>query len=604
VSSYLVLARKYRPKQFSDMVGQQSVVRTLVNAIQMSRTHQAYVFSGSRGIGKTSIARIFSKALRCQNVKLEDGLLRSCDACSDCHEIAAGTSVDVLEIDGASNNGVDNVREIRENAKFLPSSGKYKIYIIDEVHMLSTAAFNALLKTLEEPPEHVVFIFATTESHKIPETILGRCQRFDFKRVTVAQIIGRTREVLAAEKIEAEEAALNLIARSAEGSMRDALSILDQVISFSGTRITASAVRESIGLIGTELVLELLKNIQNRDAKAALQIVQDAFTQGVDLKVLLKSAMELLHALILMQAGIEKPETHFTEDELSTLRTMIDIRKLEENELIFQVFHHGLDVLSRAAQPKLIFDLLVVKTSLAEALVRIEQPDAGNAQANPRRELRQGSPSSSLTQRAERAEMLETLAKTVQSTQGATKAESFPPVAAPAPEAAPALSSGLGFSFLGNSKSEPKEAASKPAASPGSGGPVTWERLIQICAGSKPMLAILLESVVETELPTTTGGTVRLGFREKDHSKMDQMNQKSMRGEFTQLVDSIFGFKTQLEMFVSKAEGESMAERNVRLQREARDQKMRDILGNPIVQEARSLFGADLTEIKMLEVDA
>jgi DNA polymerase-3 subunit gamma/tau len=184
--SYLVLARKYRPKQFSDIVGQESVVRTLVNAIKLKRTHQAYVFSGSRGIGKTSIARIFSKALRCPNVtEKADGLLYSCDNCPDCKEIASGASVNVLEIDGASNNGVDSVREIRENAKFLPTSGLYKIYIIDEVHMLSTAAFNALLKTLEEPPEHVVFIFATTESHKIPETILGRCQRFDFKRVTV-----------------------------------------------------------------------------------------------------------------------------------------------------------------------------------------------------------------------------------------------------------------------------------------------------------------------------------------------------------------------------------------------------------------------------------
>jgi DNA polymerase-3 subunit gamma/tau len=187
--SYLVLARKYRPKQFSDIVGQESVVRTLVNAIKLKRTHQAYVFSGSRGIGKTSIARIFSKALRCPNVtEKADGLLYSCDNCPDCKEIASGASVNVLEIDGASNNGVDSVREIRENAKFLPTSGLYKIYIIDEVHMLSTAAFNALLKTLEEPPEHVVFIFATTESHKIPETILGRCQRFDFKRVTVKQI--------------------------------------------------------------------------------------------------------------------------------------------------------------------------------------------------------------------------------------------------------------------------------------------------------------------------------------------------------------------------------------------------------------------------------
>jgi DNA polymerase-3 subunit gamma/tau len=372
------------------MVGQQSVVRTLVNAIQMNRTHQAYVFSGSRGIGKTSIARIFSKALRCPNVQLKEGLLYSCDQCSDCTEIAAGSSVNVLEIDGASNNGVDSVREIRESAKFLPSSGKNKIYIIDEVHMLSMSAFNALLKTLEEPPEHVVFIFATTEPHKIPETILGRCQRFDFKRVTVAQIIERVREVLKSEGIEAEEAALGLVARAAEGSMRDALSILDQVISFSGSKITAAGVRESIGLIGTELVFELLKGILGRDAKAALAIVQTAFNQGVDLKTLLKSLSEMLHALILIQVGIEKPETEFNDDELELIRGLSGLRGLEENELIFQVLHHGLELLSRAAQPKLIFDLLVIKSSLAEAIIPADALKSEPASLSPRRAHRPG----------------------------------------------------------------------------------------------------------------------------------------------------------------------------------------------------------------------
>ena len=331
MSSYLVLARKYRPKQFSDIVGQQAVVKTLVNAIKLKRTHQAYVFSGSRGIGKTSIARIFSKALRCPNVIEKEGLLYSCDHCPDCIEIAAGNSVNVIEIDGASNNGVDSVREIRENVKFLPTSGVYKIYIIDEVHMLTSAAFNALLKTLEEPPEHVVFIFATTESHKIPETILGRCQRFDFKRMTVAQITQALKDVLRAENIEAEEAAINLIARSAEGAMRDALSISDQVISFSGMKVTAKAVRESVGLIGTEMVLAILRAVLERDAKAGLSHVQTAFGQGVDLKVLLKAMTEMLHALILMQVGIEHPETHFNDDELGQVAAMKSLRGLEEN---------------------------------------------------------------------------------------------------------------------------------------------------------------------------------------------------------------------------------------------------------------------------------
>ncbi len=572
------------------MVGQQAVVRTLVNAIQMNRTHQAYVFSGSRGIGKTSIARIFSKALRCPRVELRDGILHSCDQCSDCIEIAAGTSVDVLEIDGASNNGVDNIREIRESAKFLPSSGQYRIFIVDEVHMLTTQAFNALLKTLEEPPPHVVFIFATTEPHKIPETILGRCQRFDFKRVTVAQITGRLKEVLSAEQIEAEEAALGLIARSAEGSMRDALSILDQVISFSGAHITTTAVRESIGLIGTELVFQLLRGIVKRDAKTALGIAQDAFHQGVDLKLLLKSLIEMTHALILMQAGIERPETQFTPDELEQLRGLLPDRQIEENELIFQVFHHGLDLVARAAQPKLIFDLLIVKTTLADAIVPVDP----NRPADPSRPPQGGGPSSGSRRDPALAEMFSKVSAAASAgTANASAANPAPVHPAPPPEA------GLGFSF----RSEKRDPS--PALPPKTEAPralaqgASWEGLLELCSRTKPVLAILLESVVEWELPKTPADRFRIGFRESDRAKSEQVNMKATRDQFAQLTEGYFGFRAIPESFVSSRNEESVAERNARLHREGREAKMRSILGHEIVQEARSLFGADLVEIRM-----
>ncbi len=594
-----MLARKYRPKQFSDIVGQQAVVRTLVNAIKLKRTHQAYVFSGSRGIGKTSIARIFSKALRCQNVVERDGLLYSCDQCSDCIEIAAGNSVSVLEIDGASNNGVDSVREIRENAKFLPTSGLYKIYIIDEVHMLSTAAFNALLKTLEEPPEHVVFIFATTESHKIPETILGRCQRFDFKRVTVAQITDRAKEVLKSEKIEFEDAAINLIARAAEGSMRDALSILDQVISFSGLKVTSQAVRESIGLIGTELVFGLLKNVLDRNAKDALSMVQNAFNQGVDLKILLKSMVEMLHALILMQVGIEKPETHFNDDELTQLKTLIGSRPLEEIELIFQVFHHGLDLLSRAAQPKLIFDLLMVKTALAESLVKIEEGEwKDNSASNPRRELRQ---------------------EVVASPGDAYEGEGSPAITAPSPTPiqTPAkieikeepqtptqisASPLLHFSFHSDEKAQdqPKATATKTEFDPKG---KTWEKFIELSFQKFPVLAIILESTVEWTLPQTANEPLRIGFRDKDKGKIDQLSQKQLRDQFLNLIEAYFGTRVIPELFVSNHAGESLAEKTDRVKKSAYDQRMNAILTNEIVQEAKALFGAELTQIEMTEKD-
>lgn len=573
---YVVLARKYRSKQFNDIVGQQSVVRTLVNAIKLKRTHQAYVFSGSRGIGKTSIARIFSKALRCPNVvEKEDGLLYSCDKCSDCLEIAAGNSVNVLEIDGASNNGVDAVREIRENAKFLPTSGQYKIYIIDEVHMLTTSAFNALLKTLEEPPEHIVFIFATTESHKIPETILGRCQRFDFKRMTIAQIADRCKEVLAAEKIQFEEAALNLISRAAEGSMRDALSILDQVISFSGLQVTAKAVRDSIGLVGTELVYALLKNIIERDAKAALSVVQTAFNQGVDLKVLLKMMIEMLHALVLVQVGIEKPDTHFNDDELKQIAGLKTLRPLEENELIFQVFHHGLDLLSRASQPKLVFDLLIVKTALAEQLVPVSeiQDDATTvAAARPKEAARPAS----APLKAEPA--------AAQPSQNSAEP-------APAPFVMP--------NFAPTKK---PVTVDKPAAiSNLPKHPPTWEGFVEHSFTAKPVLGLILESVVEHALPAGNGGTLRLGFRAKDRAKADQVQQKIFRDQLVSLFESQFGYKPAIEVFASENNGESMAERTERLKTEARDQKVKTILANEVVQEAKALFGGELSQIEILE---
>ncbi len=616
MSSYLVLARKYRPKQFSDIVGQQSVVRTLVNAIKLKRTHQAYVFSGSRGIGKTSIARIFSKALRCENAVERDGIIYSCDQCSDCKEIALGNSVNVLEIDGASNNGVDSVREIRENAKFLPSSGLYKIYIIDEVHMLSSAAFNALLKTLEEPPEHVVFIFATTESHKIPETILGRCQRFDFKRVNIAQITECMKGILAAEKITAEESALNLIARSAEGSMRDALSILDQVISFSGMKVTAQAVRESIGLIGTELVFALLKNIIERDAKAALHVVQTAFTQGVDLRVLLKVLIEMLHALILMQVGVEKPETHFNDDELKQIESLKNSRPLEENELIFQVFHHGLDLLSRAAQPKLIFDLLVIKTALAETIVKLDtNADSINEEADER--LPRQVPSAPVKVAPKVNVGSNTIPNVPIVTPQVLVAEKQHQVTnnlvqkdAPAvvevvkpPQSTP--SSSLFDHPMTNTNSAPAQASTFEKISlPKTAGPKTWEGFIELCFVQKPVLAVTLESVVEWKLPDENDSVFKLGFRERDKVKADQLMQKVFRDQLTLAAENYFGFKTSPEAYFSTHTGESMAEKTVRLQDEIKNRKMQNILNNEVVQEARSLFGAELTHIEIVERDS
>ncbi len=274
--SYVVLARKWRPKRFEDVVGQGHIATTLLNSIRSERTAHAYLFVGPRGIGKTSTARIFATALNC--AETSDG--EPCGKCEICNEIAANRSMDVIEIDGASNNSVDDIRMLRENVKIAPATLKFKVYIIDEVHMLSAAAFNAFLKTLEEPPEHVKFIMATTEAQKIPATVLSRCQRFDFRRLTSRQIAGRLKSIVDAESIGIDEGALFSIARAAAGSMRDAESILDQLVSFSDADITQNDVHAMLGTVGQEVYKRIAVAIADNDSFAILKTVDEIVERG------------------------------------------------------------------------------------------------------------------------------------------------------------------------------------------------------------------------------------------------------------------------------------------------------------------------------------
>lgn len=276
---YQTLYRRWRPHGFSDLVGQEHVVTTLSNAILTHRVAHAYLLTGPRGTGKTSIAKILAKALNCENLQGAN----PCDQCSSCKRINEGVFMDVMEIDAASNRGIDEIRDLREKVKFAPAEGKYKIYIIDEVHMLTTEAFNALLRTLEEPPQSVVFILATTEVHKIPLTILSRCQRFDFKRFTISEIKGRLQQILDAEKAQYTGEALELIAEHAEGGMRDAVSLLEQVLAHSREMVRESDVRAILGLIDEEEIIRIAQALNSRDTAGALQILSEISLNGKDL---------------------------------------------------------------------------------------------------------------------------------------------------------------------------------------------------------------------------------------------------------------------------------------------------------------------------------
>ena len=354
--SYVVLARKYRPQAFADMTGQEHVVRTLANAIAQDRVAHAYLFCGPRGVGKTTAARLLAKALNCA----KGPTATPCGTCAPCTEIAAGTSVDVAEIDGASNNGVDNVREIRENVKYLPSRDRNKIYIIDEVHMLTGPAFNALLKTLEEPPPHVKFIFATTEPHKLPDTILSRCQRHNFRRIPTAMMIARLREILTLEKAALTDRSLAMVARQSEGGMRDSLSLLDQILSACGLAPTDEMVAEALGSVDRTQVHRLAKALLGRDAKDALAAVDEVFIRGVELKRLAEELSLYLRHVLVAKVTNEAPD-ELAESERKAALELAAMAEAVQISRLFDIAHQAIWDVGRAAQPKLALEVALLK---------------------------------------------------------------------------------------------------------------------------------------------------------------------------------------------------------------------------------------------------
>ncbi|MCQ2491474.1 MAG: DNA polymerase III subunit gamma/tau [Lachnospiraceae bacterium] len=318
--SYMALYRKFRPDQFSDVKGQDHIVTTLKNQLMADRIGHAYLFCGTRGTGKTTVAKLFAKAVNCEHPV--DG--SPCGECPACKAIADGSSMNVIEIDAASNNGVDNIRDIKEQVRYSPTEGKYKVYIIDEVHMLSIGAFNALLKTLEEPPSYVIFILATTEAHKIPITILSRCQRYDFRRISIDTIAKRLKELMDKEGIKVEDAAIRYVAKAADGSMRDALSLLDQCIAFYlGEELTYDKVLDVLGAVDVEIYQNLLRRVLACDANSVMNYIEEIIWQGKDLSQFVTDFMWHLRNMLLIKSG------DIQEDTLDISRDNLEIMKAE-----------------------------------------------------------------------------------------------------------------------------------------------------------------------------------------------------------------------------------------------------------------------------------
>ena len=367
MSSYIVLARKWRPQTFADLVGQQHVAMTLQNAIAQNRVAHAFLFTGSRGVGKTSTARIFAKALNCAKAPCAE----PCNECDSCREITSGHSMDVVEIDGASNRGIDAIKEVLDAVRYAPSRDRYKIYIIDEVHMLTTEAFNALLKTLEEPPSHVVFIFATTDPNKVPITIVSRCQRYDFKRISLDDLVAHLSRIAQTEGIAFEDSALRLIARTARGGVRDALSAMDQIIAFAEQPISGERAAEVLGVASRETLMRMAESIVRQDISGALSCIEKVDHYGQNLSQFAFDLLEFWRDITVVAADAKAP-VELNAAEKDAVRAWLPLAGFDRLQRLFQIWYQTSELLPKSLSPRLVMEMATIRMCQVENVIPID----------------------------------------------------------------------------------------------------------------------------------------------------------------------------------------------------------------------------------------
>lgn len=367
--TYLVTARKWRPAKFGEVVGQEHVTATLLNSLKLGRVAHAYIFAGPRGVGKTTVARILAKAINCLNPRDYE----PCNECEMCVEISNGRSIDVLEIDGASSRGIDEVRDLRESVRYMPTKAKYKVYIIDEVHMLTKEAFNALLKTLEEPPPHVLFIFATTEPHRVPPTILSRCQRFDFRRIEIQKIIERLSLISQQDKIQIDYDSLFTIAKKANGSLRDALSIFDQVVSFCGEKIKFEDVIKALNIIDQEIFFRVTDIVKGKDIRSGFELVDEIVKQGYDFQEFLSGLSEHLRNLLV--AITTKSSELIEATEYYRNRYLEEAKNFNESDILrmLKIVNDAEITIKWSPQPRLKLEMTITQLASIDSTVKIQE---------------------------------------------------------------------------------------------------------------------------------------------------------------------------------------------------------------------------------------
>jgi len=551
--SYLVLARKYRPQAFDQVIEQVHITRTLTNAISSERVAHAILFSGPRGTGKTTVARILAKAMNCKQGPTPE----PCNSCRSCNEITAGHAADVFEIDGASNNSVDQIRELRENIKYMPAHSPSKIYIIDEVHMLSTAAFNALLKTLEEPPSHVMFMFATTEPQKIPITILSRCQRYHFRRIGLDSLSSHMASLCRKEGFEISEESLGLIAREAGGSMRDALSLLDQLMTCAQGLVTHEQVLDILGVIDRKIIFDLASSILNADIPVVLDLLDDVYDRGHDMKKLYANLLEHFRNLLVVAMG-------------NRVEKLVDLPSGELEQLVTQAKPLSAGILSH------IFDMLFK----AEPSIRLSpQPKLALEMTLIR--LLQAKPALSIDVLIDKLDALR---------QEVSAAEPVSKNVGEHSTAEPAVQSSPGGSKAKREGSGSAEGVYAPATESTGKADQMWQQICEIVSQKNPSLAA---NLVKCKLTNTAEGSIEIDVPDNGFTINMIQRDKNM-AILKQVCTAVFGFDPTIRLSISTSMGDHT-------QKKKKDKQLKqEAISHPLVADAIEIFDGKLVDVKVL----
>jgi DNA polymerase-3 subunit gamma/tau len=568
--SYLVLARKKRPQTFEDVIGQRPITQTLQNAISQNRVAHAFLFTGPRGVGKTSTARILAKTLNCE----KGPQINPCNQCAICREVSEGNSIDVIEIDGASNRGIDEVRELRENVRYTPAKSRYKVYIIDEVHMLTLPAFNALLKTLEEPPPHVLFIFATTEPHKIPATILSRCQRYDFRRIPLSEITQHLRRIVDEEGVEISQRGLSTIARESEGSMRDAQGLLDRLISYGGNKIQDGEITEVLGLVDQKILLDTIEAIADHNPGRCLEIAEQIYQFGYDIRHFCQELLQYLRNLILLKVSSHpEPFLELPGEEIGALKRQAEKFHFDQLNQLFSLLLKGEEEVAQSTFARTMLEMTLIRMAMLRPLLPIDE----------------------IIRKLEELEKVHSPSGKMETIGVLPSRKVLPPT--PEREAPPPIPR-VETVTPPEDKEDLEDLSERRALdeTPQAGKEEVWRELIDFVRARNPVLGSFLALGCLIRL---SGERIEIGF-EKDSFHYERMTERENRNHLEQLCRDFL--KKEAKVIISSLEGENKPRGTIASGRrensrmEEGESSEKGVGKHPLIQEALRLFDGKIVQ--------